>query len=371
MTIAEIERLIASSFQSPLITVFEAADRFKEEGNIKDWFDCCKYCADTLGDEGAAYDIGIYFFQNDKPEQAIEYMQLSASKDCYGALLFLGDAYREGYYFQPDFHQAIVLYERAAQNAMLKTQTADAYQKIATTYRKLRDGVTEGSEAYRDHHRQNIAYLKKAIAATGGSNLNAESILLVELSYGINPGDRAECGQMCVEAIQQRNDPIALTLMAEFYTKGDAEVSISKDHAKAIDYLDKAERELSEHAEFWSNNGSYSVPNITATCHDLRTAIQPSQKKQGGCYIATCVYGSYDCPPVWSLRRFRDELLLAHPFGRAFVKTYYAISPTMVKKFGHTVWFNTLFRSLLNPLVCYLNRHGISSDAYRDPEVRP
>ena len=26
-----------------------------------------------------------------------------------------------------------------------------------------------------------------------------------------------------------------------------------------------------------------------------------------GCYIATCVYGSYDCPQVQTLRRFRDD----------------------------------------------------------------
>lgn len=28
-------------------------------------------------------------------------------------------------------------------------------------------------------------------------------------------------------------------------------------------------------------------------------------KEKAGCYIATCVYGSYDCPQVWILRRFR------------------------------------------------------------------
>lgn len=26
----------------------------------------------------------------------------------------------------------------------------------------------------------------------------------------------------------------------------------------------------------------------------------------GGCYVATAVYGSYDCPQVWTLRRFRS-----------------------------------------------------------------
>ena len=36
-----------------------------------------------------------------------------------------------------------------------------------------------------------------------------------------------------------------------------------------------------------------------------------------GCYIATCVYGSYDCPQVWVLRRFCDETLKQHALGRA------------------------------------------------------
>ena len=30
--------------------------------------------------------------------------------------------------------------------------------------------------------------------------------------------------------------------------------------------------------------------------------------KKGGCYVATAVYGSYDCPQVWTLRRVRDGL---------------------------------------------------------------
>ena len=32
-------------------------------------------------------------------------------------------------------------------------------------------------------------------------------------------------------------------------------------------------------------------------------------QNSGGCYVATCVYGSYDCPQVWTLRRFRDNTL--------------------------------------------------------------
>lgn len=35
-----------------------------------------------------------------------------------------------------------------------------------------------------------------------------------------------------------------------------------------------------------------------------------------GCYVATCVYGSYDCPQVWTLRRFRDNTLAETMLGR-------------------------------------------------------
>ncbi len=31
-----------------------------------------------------------------------------------------------------------------------------------------------------------------------------------------------------------------------------------------------------------------------------------SNNKKGACYVAACVYVSYDCPQVWTLRPFRD-----------------------------------------------------------------
>ena len=42
-----------------------------------------------------------------------------------------------------------------------------------------------------------------------------------------------------------------------------------------------------------------------------------------GCYVATCVYGSYDCPQVWTLRRFRDDTLGSTWYGRTFIRVYY------------------------------------------------
>ena len=37
----------------------------------------------------------------------------------------------------------------------------------------------------------------------------------------------------------------------------------------------------------------------------------PPAGNSGGCYVATAVYGSYDCPEVWTLRRYRDYTLAA------------------------------------------------------------
>lgn len=82
---------------------------------------------------------------------------------------------------------------------------------------------------------------------------------------------------------------------------------------------------------------------------------------QEGCYIATAVYGSYDCPSVWVLRHFRDEFLKKYYLGRVFIHSYYFISPKLVKAFGKTTWFNTMFKSILDPMVKKLNKKGYRS----------
>ena len=90
--------------------------------------------------------------------------------------------------------------------------------------------------------------------------------------------------------------------------------------------------------------------------------------KSGCCYVATAVYGSYNCPEVWTLRRFRDDSLAETWYGRAFVKTYYAISPTLVKWFGHTEWFKKMWRGTLDRMVMKLQTKGFESTPYEDKE---
>ena len=97
----------------------------------------------------------------------------------------------------------------------------------------------------------------------------------------------------------------------------------------------------------------------------LNIGTYSNQSKQG-CYIATCIYGSYDCPEVWTLRRFRDCILASTPIGRAFIKSYYAISPLMVKWFGNTKLFQRFWRSFLDRMVAHLQKKGFKNTKYYD-----
>jgi hypothetical protein len=88
--------------------------------------------------------------------------------------------------------------------------------------------------------------------------------------------------------------------------------------------------------------------------------------KYGGCYVATAVYGSYNCPEVWALRRFRDQVLQPYAIGRMFVRAYYAISPRLVCKYGEERWFARLAKPALDKLVSIIRGRGISDSAYQD-----
>ena len=84
------------------------------------------------------------------------------------------------------------------------------------------------------------------------------------------------------------------------------------------------------------------------------------------CYVATAVYGSYDCPQVWPLRRFRDNTLGTTWYGRLFIRIYYAVSPTLVKWFGDTNWFKKLWKGKLDRMVAKLRDKGIEDTPYED-----
>ena len=96
----------------------------------------------------------------------------------------------------------------------------------------------------------------------------------------------------------------------------------------------------------------------------VQNALNPSSSS--GCYVATAVYGSYDCPQVWTLRRFRDYTLAETWYDRAFIRTYYAISPTLVRWFGHTDWFKKMWKGKLDRMVADLQAKGVEDTPYED-----
>jgi tetratricopeptide (TPR) repeat protein len=91
-----------------------------------------------------------------------------------------------------------------------------------------------------------------------------------------------------------------------------------------------------------------------------------SPRKNGGCYVATCVYGSYDCPEVWTLRRYRDGYLSNSWLGRLFIRIYYAVSPKIVESIGDRKWFNRLCKPVIDSIVRTLHNNGVDSSPYLD-----
>lgn len=98
----------------------------------------------------------------------------------------------------------------------------------------------------------------------------------------------------------------------------------------------------------------------------VNIVLKEQRKKGGGCYVATAVYGSYNCPQVWTLRRYRDDTLAKTWYGRLFIRAYYAISPVLVKCFGHRKWVIKLWRGMLDKLVAVLQTKGYESTPYED-----
>lgn len=107
----------------------------------------------------------------------------------------------------------------------------------------------------------------------------------------------------------------------------------------------------------FSLNESSAEPTLSST---------NTGKKKQGCYVATCVYGSYDCPQVWILRRYRDYHLAATRHGRLCIWFYYLVSPWIVKAFGHITAFRKVSQYFLDKKIRVLRKSGYADSSYRD-----
>jgi len=194
-----------------------------------------------------------------------------------------------------------------------------------------------------------------------GANVNAKT------EAGVTPLHNAAIPTEFAHDIASSNAPIPLhdaaipTMSAEYDTEKleVAKILISEGaNVNAATYADDiTPLDLAKSAkmqEYIESAGGY--------CKTSKT----SGNSGGGCYVATCVYGSYDCPEVWTLRRFRDCKLTASWFGRRFIWIYYAVCPKIIKLFGNKKWFNSFWKPILNKFVRKLQNNGIDSSPYLD-----
>jgi hypothetical protein len=104
------------------------------------------------------------------------------------------------------------------------------------------------------------------------------------------------------------------------------EMTFQKYAARAIEYASK------NIAEEYQNETAETRSFIEAA---KRGDFDIKSKGKSGCYIATAVYGSYDCDEVIKLRQFRDEYLAKSVLGQCFIRIYYKLSPAF-SQYIHT-----------------------------------
>lgn len=83
-----------------------------------------------------------------------------------------------------------------------------------------------------------------------------------------------------------------------------------------------------------------------------------------GCYIATAVYGSPVCNEVFALRKYRDDYLAQRQWGRAFIRLYYALSPSMAKHIRQDSLLGQWIRRYLDRKVTILSAEDGAVDRF-------
>jgi hypothetical protein len=84
---------------------------------------------------------------------------------------------------------------------------------------------------------------------------------------------------------------------------------------------------------------------------DLYRRYREAGGSPASCFIATAAFGSYESGWVYVLRDFRDQVLLQHGWGQAFVEWYYAHSPPAAAWIADHGWARLLVRALLVPVI--------------------
>jgi uncharacterized protein YciI len=132
-----------------------------------------------------------------------------------------------------------------------------------------------------------------------------------------------------------------------------------------LEQLSKAHQfqaSTSDMAEFISNVRALEAThrNLLATykaqgTFKTATGTTTIESKKGFCYIATAVYKNPEHPNVILLKTFRDKHLATNKLGRAFIRSYYSISPAISRSWLCKGSVAFIVRRCLNGM-CHLIR---------------
>lgn len=261
-------------------------------------------------------------------------------QDIHGEIAYcqykLGEMFENGEYFTENVTQAKQLYRMSSSNGCL-----DGKMGLAILLKDSNDkeDQSEAEQIFKDVISSKYTYEHQRAKRCLGS--------LYE-----NSGRIDEAIEILEDLFNTYNDDIACGLLASIYFE-------RKEYDKSRCWCQRA----------YDISGSEKAKNLLDAIDEMiRTGAADSSKSSGGCYVATAVYGSYDCPQVWTLRRFRDNTLDSSRCGRLFIRLYYAISPTVVKYFGGTKSFKRIFKKRLDKMVDKLNAEGVENTPYDDKE---
>ena len=264
----------------------------------------------------------------------------------------LGEKYEVGDGIFKDLQDALKWYTKAAEQGH-----ADALYRLSLVYLSRRPeniflthgyNITQYSEygwGVEKNPAQARRLLEKAIERGSAKAMwQFAKVLIMEDKYGYNYETDIKLSAYWYEKAAELGEKDSQHTTGKNYYFGSG---VPKDREKAKYWIELAAKQ------------GYKIAQ-----EDL--AKIEAGKSLSRCYIATCVYGSYDCPEVWTLRRYRDNSLSASWFGRQFIRIYYTVSPKLVELFGDKKWFSSLWKPVLNKLVCKLQENGVEGSPYSD-----
>jgi len=147
-------------------------------------------------------------------------------------------------------------------------------------------------------------------------------------------------GLLGLDGLLEKDYPIAPRDLFIAYTSLSI---IAKSHEKGEQYFLKA-------MEINKKWGPYLDNQILSS-----TLAAQTNRKSGGCFIATAVYGSYSNERVIALRNLRDNILVTNCFGRIFIKLYYLVSPKLSGFIGNRMLLQRLLKNFVfEPLFKYV-----------------